>query len=909
MTPVQDNRAILRHARHALRTPLNGILGYAELLQENALDANEKELAEQFAYLGVQGRALLELVNELMAESRCLALPTIEPRQVGRELSEAFAPPLGRLAVAVDGLIARAQAEDAGELASAYSDLSKIKLCGEQLRSIVDGMIVDGFTPSVPVPKPTFPIELPCIPAPGPRGGDLSGSRQRGSASILVVEDHAPSRELLARQLSRMGHSVTQAENGLEALNLMRRINFDLALLDLHMPAMSGFSVLAAMRSEPALRRVPVIVVSGMEDMESVIRSMKLGAIDHLSKPFDATLLSVRVRAALALAQGSSAEPASPVGPVSSAATTARSEDDPDVQLSGMVGFFRFLWGWTGPYRKHVVIFALGLVASMLITAALPLGFKYLTDLALVPRNLRMGLLILGVLLAAEVISIVVNLARDYFFSRFTAKFLNDIRFSLFRHLQRLSLGFYGRVSPGEVIGRFTTDLEAVDGAVVNFLSTVLCQAVLVPITLALIFALEWRLALISTLGILVSMKSARWMEPIAEKDSHRLKAEQARIATVLQENVQAQPVVKVFRLQTLLVEDFKHQLVGFYRTAARACFTSYVAFRVPSHSAALFGLLTLAVGSIMVYYDTLTVGGLVAFQMLQTNLTASVSELTWGLPQFLKAAAGIQRIQWLLDQKPDIEDPAEPLPLSPPAKEIAFENVRFGYSSDRLSLDGVSFSIPMGKSVLLVGPSGSGKSSVLNLLLRYYDPAEGRVCIDNRDVRSVAQDDLRSHMSVVLQDSFLFNTTIRENILMGNREASAEQIEAAARLAEVHDDVTRMPDGYETVVGERGCRLSGGQRQRVAIARALLSNPSILLLDEATSALDPQAAAAVNNTLERISKGRTVVSATHHFESAPTADHILVFKSGCLVEQGTHDDLLRTGELYPQLWQQQAVG
>lgn len=908
---LTEPRAPIRHARHALRTPLNAILGYSELLQENALDEGQVELAQRLERMRELGRDLLEQVNTLMAEGTLGAAVT-DVRSMGATLKSAMSPSIRELESCVDALVGDMPGYDVREPRSVIGDLEKVKLCAAQLDAIVDGMVGLGTTPSVPAP--VMPAGFTTSPAARGRAVEprQPGVSEDAAASILVAEDDPHNRELLVRQLARMGHRVTEARDGAEALASMRRGAFDLALLDLHMPKMDGFQVLASMKADPALRRIPVIVVSGHEDMESVIRSVQLGAIDHLSKPFDGVLLGVRVRAGLALGKLRDSSAAardavlshSPAAALASA-TQAGESDAPHV---GVEGFLRLLWGWMRPYRQHVGLFALGLTASMAITTALPLGFKYLTDLALVPHNLHALWIVLLILAFAEIVASAVDVGRDYFFARFTAKFLNDIRFSLFRHLQRLSLGFYNRVSPGEVIGRFTTDLEAVDSAVANYLSAVLCQAVAVPVSLALIFAVEWRLALISTAGILVSMKSARWMEPRSEQANFQLKEEQARIATVLQENVQAQPVVKMFRLQGLLVERFKHQMISFYRTAASACFQSYLAFRVPNRTASVFGLVTLAIGAIWVYQGSLTVGSLVSFQMLQAGLTAAVSELTWGFPQLLKAGVGLQRIQWLLDQKPDVEDPSKAAPTARPADQIALRDVRFGYSSERMSLDGVSMRIPMGQSVLLVGPSGSGKSTVLNLLMRFYDPIDGVVSIDGRDVRSMTQDDLRSHMSVVLQESFLFNTTIRENIQLGNREATEEQIQQAARLAEMHDSIMQMPDGYDTVVGERGCRLSGGQRQRVAIARAIVSNPAILLLDEATSALDPPTSVAISRTLERIAKGRTVVSATHRLESAPVADCIFVFEKGRLVEQGKHAELLQAGGLYAQLWQQQVA-
>jgi ATP-binding cassette subfamily B protein len=890
-----DARERLARARHDLRTPINGIIGYSELIQEEALDKQQPELAAQMELLRACGKDLLGHVNSLMAETRFAAMPTVDPRAIAVDLRAAMAPGWTKVAADAEQLMREAPAD------AVAADLQKIKMCAGQLEALVNELA--GAAPAAgPAVAPAAEVSRPDATP------QTATPKAPATAAILVVEDDPSTRELLARHLAKMGYAVTEAENGARGLALMRGAPFDLVMLDLHMPEMNGFQVLAAMKANPALRGVPVIVVSGLEDMESVIRCIKLGAIDHLSKPFDAVLLRVRVRAALAIKQLRDEEvvPARDVRRRTTAAAAPAGAPEPPPGL-GVFGFLRCLSGWMLPYRSQAILFGVGLAASMSIAAALPLGFKYLTDYGLVPHDFRALIIILAILVGAEIVSAGLDLGRDFFFSRFTAKLLNDIRLSLFRHLQRLSLGYYGRVSPGEVIGRFTIDLESVDGAVTNFLSTVLCQFVLVPVSLALLCALDWRLALISALGMYMSFKSERWFEPRAEAASHRLKEQQAKIATVLQENVQAQPVVKMFRLQGLLIERFKHQMLDFYRTAARACFLLYLTYRAPNRTAGMFGLLTLAAGAFLVYYDRMTVGTLVSFQLMQAGLLTAVSDLMWGVPQLLQAGVGLQRIEGLLNQKPDVEDPSDCLPCPRPAKQIELANVRFGYSCDRLNLIDVSLKIPMGHSVLLVGPSGCGKSTVLNLLMRFYDPAGGVISIDGRDIRTVAQDALRSHMSVVFQESFLFNTSIRENILLGNREATDEEIQAAAKLAEIHEAIMKMPEGYDTLVGDRGGKLSGGQRQRIAIARAILSNPAILLLDEATSALDPTTAAAVSRTLERIAEGRTVISATHRLETAPRADCVFVFRDGRLVEHGCHDDLLRLDGLYAQLWRQQA--
>jgi len=730
---------------------------------------------------------------------------------------------------------------------------------------------------------------------------------------ILVVDDVRLPRMLLSTSLKEAGYVVWEADSGKAALQLLRERPVDVVLLDLIMPEMDGFQVLKQMKSDNLLRNIPVVVVSASDDMESVVRCIEMGAVDHLSKPFDPVLLHARIRAALAIRQVEGelvslvpAEPAEEAEGVLRPEEREAPEEEKTAKGMGIFGFLRALLRWGRPYKKQTAFFILLILISLGLEAALPLGFKFITDDALIPHNFQVLILVIAVLLVALVVSSLTQIFSDYRYTRLATKALNDLRFNMYRHLQRLSMGFYLRIPTGEITARFTTDLAAVENTVMLCLPLALGQFVFVIFSVGLLFVLEWKLAIFSLIGLYVSYKAEQLTEGPASDTDVQMKEQQARITEVLQETVNAQPVVKVFRLQNMIIERFKHQMLDFFRTAARAAFLSYLTERVPDRSMAFFGLLTISAGAFLTFYGFLTIGELITFQVLLTGLINAVGELTWSAPHLVRAASGMHRIEKLLDEKPDIADLEEAVPLPRPAREIALRDVTFGYAEGRTNLKNVSLTIPMNQSVLFVGPSGCGKSTVLNLLLRFYDPRQGSVTIDGYDLRTVPQDSLRQHMSVVLQESFLFNTTIRENIRFGKRSATDEEVEAAAKAAEMHEIIMSFPENYDMVVGEKGSKLSGGQRQRLAIARAILSDPPILLLDEATSALDPATSSSINSSLEQISKGRTVISVTHRLESAPKAGSIFVFQEGRLVESGRHEDLLILEGLYAQLWRKQ---
>ncbi len=317
--------------------------------------------------------------------------------------------------------------------------------------------------------------------------------------------------------------------------------------------------------------------------------------------------------------------------------------------------------------------------------------------------------------------------------------------------------------------------------------------------------------------------------------------------------------------------------------------------------------VLAVAMGAWLAYSGRVTVGSLVAFLTIFWNLGWSLVVIGRSAPAMVAAASSMRRVDELLDEKTDAGAGPSLVALEPLRRAIRFDNVGFSYRAGEPVLRGAAFEIIRGQSVAFVGPSGSGKSTVLNLLARFYEPTQGRVLFDDVDTQTATARSQRARMGIVLQDTFLFNTSIRDNILLGRLDATASDVEAAARAAEIHDTILAMPRGYDTPVGERGGNLSGGQRQRISLARALLRDPSVLLLDEVTAALDPGAEAAINETLARAGRGRTTVSVTHRLAGARGADRIFVVDRGVVVESGRHDVLVERGGVYAGLWRKQS--
>ncbi len=364
--------------------------------------------------------------------------------------------------------------------------------------------------------------------------------------------------------------------------------------------------------------------------------------------------------------------------------------------------------------------------------------------------------------------------------------------------------------------------------------------------------------------------------------------------------------MIKAFGLDKSMLERFSERITHLAAASMKVSFLTSLMERSAGIGTLVLQVVVMAAGAYMAFHDKLSIGSLASFQALFVNFSYSLTCLTQFYPTLIQAGAGMQRMQELLDEQPGVVDAPEAQPLPRLSQEIRFTGVKFGYTAAQLNLDDLNFTIRAGESVAFVGPSGSGKSTVLTLLTRFYEPDAGAVAFDGHDVRAAIQDSLREQLGIVFQESILFDTSIRENIRIGKADATDDEIEAAARAAEIHDIIMEMAEGYDTLVGERGGRLSGGQRQRIAIARALLRNPRVLVLDEATSALDAATEASINETLERAGKGRTVVSVTHRLASIVAMDRIFVLERGRVVEQGRHDELLTLGGVYCRLWEKQ---
>ncbi len=558
------------------------------------------------------------------------------------------------------------------------------------------------------------------------------------------------------------------------------------------------------------------------------------------------------------------------------------------------------------PHAAKCALILGTLVFDLALTTAIPMSFKVLIDDAIVPHDGRLLVRMILALVALAVVSSASGVGRDYLYAFIGARVIGDLREKMFARLQELPSAFYARVMSGDVLSRFSGDLGAVEGIVVNAVPIAVLATLNIIVSVALLFVLEWRLAMIALVGLPLGLLAPRWLGSSASVASYARKRDEGRAMGDVAEALGAQAVIKAFGLHALVRGKFRERVQSLVASTRKVGLLAALVERTAEIAIVALNLAVLGFGGYLAFVGSLSVGALVAFHALFQNLSAWLSSFVFVAPQIFQASGSLARVQELLAE-PIQEDGPYAQPIGRLANSISFDDVTFAYAPGEEALRHATFDVKKGQHVAFVGPSGSGKSTVLSLLIRFYEATEGAIRIDGRDLPLVTLASWREQLGVVFQDTFLFDATIRENIRLGRPTASNGEIEGAARAAEIHDFIASLPKGYDTLVGERGGRLSGGQRQRIAIARALVRDPAVLLLDEATSALDPGAEAAINATLDKASRGRTVLSVTHRLASVTEADRIFVLDRGVVREQGTHAELLHAAGLYKHLWDKQS--
>ena len=574
-----------------------------------------------------------------------------------------------------------------------------------------------------------------------------------------------------------------------------------------------------------------------------------------------------------------------------------------------LIGLSGLLGPTLGLLRPHSGLALLSLLAMLPFVAyrtLQPLVFKSMIDDGLAAGSPTVITRLIAVLAGLAIAQAVGFMIRDYLVARLGVQVMNALRFGVLGHLRRMSRSFYARARVGDLLSSLSTDLEAVEHGVSFVLPVSLQYALVGLVSVALLFTQQALLALISLATLLIFYLGFQFVGPLSARAGYRRQEEAAQVLSTVQEYLAGHSVVEAFGLDERMFARLRDQLARLARATVRVGIFSGVVELTTTGAGAALTAVSMSLGAVMVLQGQLSLGTLVAFVGLVGQITSPIEWLAKMIQPAERASGALQRLNQMLAEQPELVDPPLGAALPPVSREIRFDNVTFSYTGELVNLNSVSLQIPACQFVAIVGRSGCGKSTLINLLMRLYDPTVGSVSIDGHDLRQVTRASLRGQIGVVFQESLLLDTTIRENIRLGRPEASDDEVMAVAQAAEVHDFVTELPDGYDTIVGEGGGRLSAGERQRVAIARAILRDPSILLLDEPTAALDTETEARINATLDRLAEGRTVIWATHRLASAARADRIIVLQRGNVIEDGTHEELIRGKGLYFRLWQQQ---
>ncbi len=572
-----------------------------------------------------------------------------------------------------------------------------------------------------------------------------------------------------------------------------------------------------------------------------------------------------------------------------------------------------YTWRW-------IVIFAC-VATSAGLAVVPPLLVRGILDEAIPHANHELLYALVGAIVGLTIVTGLIGVLQTSATAQVGQSIMFDLRTQLYRQLQRMSLHFYTTNRSGEIVSRISNDAGALQGFATGTVIESVRNLLGVIATVVTMLLMNWQLSLLAFALVPVFILPTRFVGRIRRRLSGRTQESQAALQAFMQErlNVSGALLTKTFGQADPDAETFEARAAEIRELNVKQTMVGRWLFMVLSTISVAGPAMIYLYGGSLVMGSVISIGTLIAFNAYLTNLYRPMAQLSNIYVDFQGGLAVCERIFEYLDLTPEVEDRPDARPLPRTEGHIRFEGVRFAYPKasngngrdpgdedpvePRPALEDVSFEILPGQRAALVGPSGAGKTTITYLLPRFFDPAEGTIRLDGIDVRDLRQDDLRAHIGVVMQDTFLFHASVRENLLYARPGATEEEIVAATRAANIHEFIECLPEGYETVVGERGFRLSGGEKQRLSIARALLKNPRILVLDEATSNLDATSEHLVQQALTKLLEGRTALIIAHRLSTILHTDTILVLDRGRLVESGPHPELLARGGLYATLY------
>jgi subfamily B ATP-binding cassette protein MsbA len=498
---------------------------------------------------------------------------------------------------------------------------------------------------------------------------------------------------------------------------------------------------------------------------------------------------------------------------------------------------------------------------------------------------------------------------QSYFMAYVEYSSMNDLRDAAYKHLHKLPISYFKKERVGNLISRFTNDISKIQDSISATFSSLIKEPLTIIVFLIIALSISWQLTLFAAVILPVSMLAIMWIGLKVRKQSTLVQRKIADITSVLQETISGVKVVKAFGMEPYENKKFVKETKSYLKTILKIV-------RIRDAASPITEMISIIVGAIIIYYGgtlvlksaTISASLFMGFLLAIFQMMKPIKDLSTVNNRIQEAGAAADRIFEILDTIPDIKDSKDAKTLSDFKETVRFNKVSFKYEdSEEWVLDDINIEVVKGDIIALVGPSGGGKSTLVDLIPRFYDPIKGSILIDGEDIRNYTLDSLRSKMGIVTQETFLFNSSIKDNIAYGLDNYPDEKIIEAAKAANAHEFIIQTNDGYDTIIGERGVKLSGGQRQRLTIARAILKNPDIMIFDEATSALDSESEILVQEAIERMMKNRTTVVIAHRLSTIRNATRIIVIERGKIIQTGTHQELmLRENGLYKKLYEMQ---
>ncbi|MCE5219531.1 ABC transporter ATP-binding protein/permease [bacterium] len=569
-------------------------------------------------------------------------------------------------------------------------------------------------------------------------------------------------------------------------------------------------------------------------------------------------------------------------------------------------GVARRLWGYLRRYRAQLILVFCLVAGTTGLTLLNPYLISLVIDRCILPRKLEGLAQMAGLMVLAYLLTTATTWGQTVAMIHISQRTVRDLRRDLFGALHRLSLRFFDQNPHGELMSRLTNDTENVSNTLSQTVAQLMTSVLSILGTTVVMIALNWRLALVNLVTVPFALVMTHYIAKATRQGFRDRQRDLGVLNGVIEETITGERVVKVFRGEGRVIEQFGVANDNLRVTATRAGILVGVmgpCMGLVRNSG--FALLA-AVGGWMVAKGWATLGTVAAFFTYAQQFSRPLYEIANLYGTVQSAVAGAERVFAVIDEEPDMADDADAVHLTDVKGEVLFDDVCFGYAPGVPVLQHVSLEAAPGQTIALVGPTGAGKTTIINLLTRFYDVDSGRILVDGHDIRHVRRDDLRRALGVVLQDMVLFAATVRENIRYGRLDATDAEVEAAAKMANADGFIRRLPQGYETPLSEAGSSLSQGQRQLLAIARAVLANPSILILDEATSSVDTRTEIHIQEAMLRLMEGRTSFVIAHRLSTIREADCILVIDGGRVVERGTHEELIAAQGVYYDLHRSQ---